>query len=70
MIVARSDAGHAIHLRLFRLLVLRSTFYALRFTLYVYDTARTGERFRLRDPADIRRFLIAVGRHGSDEVAP
>jgi hypothetical protein len=32
MIVARSDAGHAIHLRLFRLLVLRFTLYALRFT--------------------------------------
>jgi hypothetical protein len=33
-------------------------------------TARTGERFRLRDPADIRRFLVAVGRNGAGEVAP
>lgn len=32
-------------------------------------TALNGERFRLRDPGDIRRFLTAVGRL-SDEVAP
>ncbi len=32
-------------------------------------TALNGERFRLRDPGDIRRFLAAVGRL-SDEVAP
>ena len=25
-------------------------------------TAINGERFRLRDPGDIRRFLVAVGR--------
>lgn len=25
-------------------------------------TALNGERFRLRDPGDIRRFLVAVGR--------
>ncbi|NWF82106.1 MAG: hypothetical protein HXY37_18980 [Chloroflexi bacterium] len=30
-------------------------------------TAHNGERFRLRDPAEIRRFLAAVGRI-SDEV--
>ena len=30
-------------------------------------TALNGERFRLRDPDDIRRFLAAVGR-SSDEV--
>jgi len=33
-------------------------------------TALNGERFRLRDPDDIRRFLVAVGRHCCDEVAP
>lgn len=32
-------------------------------------TALNGERFRLRDPDDIRRFLAAVGRL-ADEVAP
>lgn len=32
-------------------------------------TALNGERFRLRDPDDIRRFLAAVGRT-SDEVEP
>ena len=32
-------------------------------------TALNGERFRLRDPGDIRRFLQAVGRL-ADEVAP
>jgi hypothetical protein len=32
-------------------------------------TALNGERFRLRDPDDIRRFLVAVGRL-ADEVAP
>ncbi|HMQ32911.1 MAG TPA: hypothetical protein PKD53_19425 [Chloroflexaceae bacterium] len=32
-------------------------------------TALNGERFRLRDHGDIRRFLTAVGRL-SDEVAP
>jgi hypothetical protein len=32
-------------------------------------TALNGERFRLRDPGDIRRFLVAVGRHGT-EVTP
>ncbi len=32
-------------------------------------TALNGERFRLRDPGDIRRFLVAVGRL-SDEVTP
>lgn len=31
--------------------------------------ALNGERFRLRNPGDIRRFLAAVGRL-SDEVAP
>ncbi len=31
-------------------------------------TARNGERFRLRDPGDIRRFLIAVGRLSPEEV--
>ncbi len=31
-------------------------------------TALNGERFRLRDPADIQRFLAAVGRL-TDEVA-
>jgi len=31
-------------------------------------TALNGERFRLRDPDDIRRFLAAVGRL-TDEVA-
>ena len=30
-------------------------------------TALNGERFRLRDPGDIQRFLTAVGRN-SDEV--
>ncbi|GAB4443114.1 MAG: hypothetical protein OHK0015_42700 [Chloroflexi bacterium OHK40] len=32
-------------------------------------TALNGERFRLRDSVDIRRFLVAVSRL-SDEVAP
>jgi hypothetical protein len=32
-------------------------------------TALNGERFRLRDPDDIRRFLVAVGRL-ADEVTP
>jgi hypothetical protein len=32
-------------------------------------TALNGERFRLRDLGDIRRFLAAVGRT-SDEVEP
>jgi hypothetical protein len=32
-------------------------------------TALNGERFRLRDPGDIRRFLAAVGRV-PDEVLP
>ena len=32
-------------------------------------TALNGERFRLRDPDDIRRFLGAVGRT-DDEVMP
>lgn len=32
-------------------------------------TALNGERFRLRDPGDIRRFLQAVGRL-PDEVTP
>jgi hypothetical protein len=32
-------------------------------------TALNGERFRLRDPDDIRRFLVAVGRI-DDEVMP
>lgn len=32
-------------------------------------TALNGERFRLRDPGDIRRFLHAVGRL-ADEVTP
>lgn len=32
-------------------------------------TALNGERFRLRDPDDIRRFLQAVGRL-ADEVTP
>ncbi|HMQ33305.1 MAG TPA: hypothetical protein PKD53_21410 [Chloroflexaceae bacterium] len=32
-------------------------------------TALNGERFRLRDPSDIRRFLVAVGRPGT-EVTP
>ena len=32
-------------------------------------TALNGERFRLRDPEDIRRFLVAVGRLAG-EVAP
>jgi hypothetical protein len=32
-------------------------------------TALNGERFRLRDPGDIRRFLTAVGRL-ADEVTP
>jgi hypothetical protein len=32
-------------------------------------TALNGERFRLRDPGDIRRFLQAVGRL-ADEVTP
>lgn len=32
-------------------------------------TALNGERFRLRDPGDIRRFLAAVGRL-PDEVKP
>lgn len=31
-------------------------------------TALNGERFRLRDPAEIRRFLIAVGRLSDAEV--
>lgn len=31
-------------------------------------TALTGERFRLRDPAEIRRFLIAVGRLAGEEA--
>ena len=31
-------------------------------------TALNGERFRLRDPVDIRRFRAAVGRR-TDEVA-
>jgi hypothetical protein len=31
-------------------------------------TALNGERFRLRDPGDIRRFLAAVGR-SPDEAA-
>ncbi len=33
-------------------------------------TALNGERFRLRNADDIRRFLVAVGRHCCDEVAP
>lgn len=32
-------------------------------------TASNGERFRLRDPGDIRRFLAAVGRCADVEVA-
>jgi hypothetical protein len=32
-------------------------------------TALNGERFRLRDPGDIRRFLAAVGRSPS-EITP
>jgi hypothetical protein len=32
-------------------------------------TALNGERFRLRDPDDIRRFLVAIGRL-ADEVTP
>ncbi len=32
-------------------------------------TAFNGERFRLRDRDDIRRFLAGIGR-ASDEVAP
>lgn len=32
-------------------------------------TALNGERFRLRDPGDIQRFLVAVGRL-PDEVLP
>lgn len=32
-------------------------------------TALNGERFRLRDPRDIQRFLTAVGRI-SNEVGP
>jgi len=32
-------------------------------------TALNGERFRLRNADDIRRFLVAVGRHCCDEVA-
>jgi hypothetical protein len=32
-------------------------------------TALNGERFRLREPDDIRRFLVAVGRL-ADEVTP
>jgi hypothetical protein len=32
-------------------------------------TALNGERFRLRDPNDIRRFLAAIGRR-ADEVMP
>lgn len=31
-------------------------------------TALNGERFRLRDPGDIRRFLVAVSR-AADEVS-
>lgn len=31
-------------------------------------TALNGERFRLRDPDEIRRFLIAVGRLSDAEV--
>lgn len=31
-------------------------------------TALNGERFRLRDPAEIRRFLIAIGRLSDEEV--
>ena len=33
-------------------------------------TALNGERFRLRNADDIRRFLVAVGRHCCEEVAP
>jgi hypothetical protein len=39
-----------------------------RFVL-IRVTALNGERFRLRDPDDIRRFLAAVGRV-PDEVLP
>lgn len=31
-------------------------------------TALNGERFRLRDPAEIRRFLAAIGRLSNAEV--
>jgi hypothetical protein len=31
-------------------------------------TALNGERFRLRDPDDIQRFLIAIGRLSDEEV--
>ncbi|NTU81195.1 MAG: hypothetical protein HGA45_17740 [Chloroflexales bacterium] len=31
-------------------------------------TALNGERFRLRDPAEIRRFLVAIGRLSDAEV--
>jgi len=33
-------------------------------------TALNGERVRLRDRDDIRRFLVAVGRHCCEAVAP
>lgn len=33
-------------------------------------TALNGERFRLRDPNDIRRFLIAIERRSHEEMVP
>jgi len=33
-------------------------------------TGLNGERFRLRDPDDIRRFLAAIGRLCGAEVGP
>lgn len=41
----------------------------LNHVVVVRVTALNGERFRLRDPGDIRRFLAAIGRI-PDEVAP
>lgn len=41
----------------------------LDYIAVVQVTALNGERFRLRDRDDIRRFLAAVGRL-ADEVAP
>lgn len=61
--------GFPLHLCTYALLDADSNDTAdLDQVVVVRITALNGERFRLRDPAEIRRFLIAVGRLSGEEV--
>jgi hypothetical protein len=61
--------GFSLHLCTYALLGADSNETAdLDQVVVVRVTALNGERFRLRDSAEIRRFLVAIGRLSDAEV--